>query len=469
MPTILVYDDDVVNAVQPEVSAVKIGVATSNLVDANLSQYTSTAAPLHSCCDVNGLTLWTLDDGDIEQLFLDAGSDTPTSFQECSVWLNQAGDKVIFYMIGTFSSDRYLYLGVADISAVGAVAAPVLIDYVRMLLPGINLYEAVGLWEYRSGATPGSILIMTRDFTGDKIRWHVCPPVAAIEAGTYKGAHPFVTVGVLSPDQGPGISGSWTSSTALHIGRMAGFQDGTVRDNPIGFCVNNTFYFLVPRGWMEDGTNGFSIDWGATRPNGGLFQVDIGVGGIEYGDYHFGFEEVLASLSTSDDAVDVSETLFTPGLPWTEEYSRLFDGADDDGFLTSYCGRPAIFYALDGNPVLLFGIIDGNATYADDVGEGDRIFYAKVRGYKWTGSAFAQFDDAEGIILRQGDLGYSSYNFSAPASQYIYQFDGDIYFQICQPGSTSTSRSVLTRFGRFEETPTRTPTAYGRHRYVPRV
>lgn len=471
MPNLIVYDDDVINAVQPEVSAVKVGVLHSMLVDANLSQYTTTLAGRYTCCDVNGLTLWALQESDISQLFVDAGASgllEPSSWGQESIWLNEAGDKMVVWAIGTFGSARYKYVGIADISAVGAVGAPILINYLRMKLNAVNLYDAVGVWERRDSGAPGSLVVMTRDFTTDKVQWHSCPSVADVEAGTYRGAHPNCT-GVLASDQGPGVTRAWTSSTAFRVGYTgSSFHDGSVVDNPLGFMANNKFYFVVPKGWMENSGNGFGANWVTARPDGGVFEV--GSASVDYVNAGWPFLAVELSTSLTSDATDVTDTIFTPALPWTEEYTRIYDGVASTDWEPTYNGRPAVFYPADGLPVILFGVIDGDETYADDIGAGERIFYAKVRGYKWTGAAFALFDAASGIVLRDGDLGYSNYDFDTPDSQNIFLIDGDIYLQICQTiGSTTTQRSVLTRFGRFVESETRQTQACGRVRYVART
>lgn len=463
MPSLIVYDDDVVNAVQPEVAAVKLGLTHSYLVDANLSQYVTVQGGDYACCDVDGLTLWTLSGDDIGLLFEDAGADTPGAWSVPSVWLNGAKDKLIFYAMGTFGSDRYVYIGVGGISSVGAASPPTINNYLRMSTSGPNLYSAVGVFEKGSLDTPTSIVVMTTDFSTTKVQWQICPSVEEIEGGDFRGSHPGCT-GTLDTDEGPGLRVSWTHSTAHRVGVTQGFHGGTVEDNPIGFLYGGQFYFVVTKARME-GSNGFNDNWSEDRPDGGVFKVSVPG---EYGNHGWAATEINEVVTEAGDASDITDTAFTPTLPWSEEYTRIFDEGANDGWLASYNGRPAIGYSVDGFPVLLFGVIDGNATYEDDVGMGERIFYAKVRGYKFSGAAFAEFDTEQGIVLRQGDLGYSGYDFEDPISQNIFLIDGDIYFQIGQVMGIGLTahRSVLTRFGRFIESETRQTQAYGRVRYV---
>lgn len=470
MPTVITYDPGVINAVQPNEGGA-LGTTHSILVDANLSQITlSSGDARYNCCDVNELTLWSLGPSDFETIFENAGATVPDYWDNGAVWLNDAGDKLIFVATATISGDRFLHVGVAPINDVGVVADPVLTNYLRMAYGGINLFTVVGVWEKRSGAgDPSSVILMTKDFSSGKVQWHLCPSVAEIEGGDFKGSHPGCS-GTLEPDQGPGVYVRWTHATASRAGEVgSAYHTGNVTDNPIGFMVNGDFYFVVPRGWMSDTSNGFGDNWADTRPNGGVFTVSIPVG--TYAGYSWPAGDVTDVLTVSDDAEDVTDTAFN-NFPWTDEYTRIYDGEANGGWITTYCGRPAIHYPDDGLPILLFAIIDGNTNYSASIGTGQRVFYAKVRGYKWTGTAFAQFDTEEGIVLRQGDLGFSGYNFDAPDSQNVFLINGDIYFQINQQtgmGGNSNERSVLTQFGSLIVSETRQSTGSGRVRYVPRT
>jgi hypothetical protein len=466
MPALLVYEHGVVNAVQPEVSAVKVGTVGALGVDANLNQYTSgvSGGLSVSCTDVDGLSLWTVDETDFAALFTAAGAGAIGGVSAPNLLVSPDGTKILFFL----ESASFLHVGVADINAPGDTSPPLLIGYVRVKNPIFGLFYVVGVSEM---GVDGSLLVQSYDFSTLRTQFWVLPSIADLEAGTFKGSHPGVSdlAVPLAADQAPTYVIRWSHGSALKMGYGDGLvQDGNVRLNHAGFYAVNFFWWVMPKAWMENGNSGLSINWAEEYPGGGVFRLDLNAD--QYADHSWLAEQDIDTPEITDDAIEVT-TSFVPPLPWAEEYTRIYDGADNDGWLASYTARPVVFYPPDGLPILLFSIIDGNATYEDDVGGGERIFYAKVRGYKWTGAAWVMFDSAEGIVLRQGDLGYSGYNFNNPESQNAFMVDGDIYLQICQwtgMGGAANSRSILTQFGRFIESETRQVQTTGRVRYVSR-
>lgn len=456
----LFWDSAAINYVQPDEGG-PVGTVEAAFVDANLSQYTVNTTGRYSCCDVDALTLWTMGNTAIPALFTAAGADAADTYNHSSVWLNRAGDKLIFYTVGTFDGVRYFYLGIAPISATGDVSDPVLTNYIRFQSSGIQLHGVSSIWEMGETGSDG-LLVVTKDFSTSKLQFWICPSIELIEAGTYKGTHPNYTWtdNPLAADQGPTIKVNWTHSSS----QWAGYDDSLVHDgdvtaNAIGFYVTSgRFYFVVPKAWMHDGGSGLAANWADDYPNGGAFYLDLSSYNL-YPVFGWVHDQPVSVLTRSTDVTPAPGAFVTstgaPALPWTDEFTRLYDGGSPTGWgHVSYGGRPTVTYGDDGAPVLLFGAIDGNSNYDDLIGDGDRVYYARVRGYKWTGSVFREFDTAEGIILRQGDLGFSGYNFDDPDSQGVFLYGGALYFQITQwtgMGGVANSRSVLTRFGRFLE------------------
>jgi hypothetical protein len=463
MPTIITYNSGAINYVQPEVMGTPEGTDSALFVDANLSQYTTGSSGI-SCTDVDGLTLWTVGESDIEAMFIAKGAANPTIVGTSGVLLAPEGDKLIFWMQATSESRYFMYLGVAPISATGAVGEPTLTNYLRLRNGFAALYIAVACWE--RGGPGGDLIIMTRDTTTDKTQFWICPTILDLEGGTFKGAH-LGCDAVLDSDQGPSWAYRWTHNDAYRMAYANSVvQEGSVSVSPVGFQAAGKMWFVIPRAWMENGGSGIAAAYADDYPNGWAFSLDVPFG--SYAAHVWPTGQVNHAPEITGGADDAS-SYFAPAPPWTEEYTRLQDGGANGGWLASYNGRPALIY-VDGTPYLFFAIIDGNAAYEDSIGSGERVYYAKVRGYKWTGATWSQFDTAEGIVLRDGDLSFTGYYFPKPDSQNIFVYDTEIYFQINQAtgmGGNANERCVLTQFGEYVEIESRPSEVSGRVRIVP--
>lgn len=449
----VIWDSAAINAVQPNEGGLT-GTPASLFVDANLNQYTTTNTPSGwACCDVNGLTLWVLEATDISQMFVDAGcTGDPTFLASVSgPFLAPGGENLIFMLSGSFP--QFLYIGVTAIPATGAVGDPVLLNWIKMEdYPGPNVFGAAYF-----ANTASSMIMVTTDFSTTNLQWWFLPTVAQIIAGTFKGTHPGCS-GTLAADQAPSYMVRWTDAQAfLATYTSIAVNAGTTANNGVGFIVNtpdgdNRHYFVIPKAWMESGGSGLATEWVGTHPDGAVVYVDLTPYG-EYGSHVWPGTDVTEFEDFVDPATDVTATDFltaggVPTIPWSDEWTRILDEGPNDGWFASYSGRPWLIYE-EGVPIVFFNIIDGNPTYENTIGEGERVWYARMRAYRWLSGAFRELEPAEGIVFRQGDLAYSNYNFDGPMSQQPFVYDGNIYFQIGQWNGLgfNPSMSILTQFG----------------------
>lgn len=448
-----------INAVQPLDGGVPVGTAGSRFTDANLNQYTAGNGGPWSCTDVNGLTLWNLEDADIGQLFIDAGADPGITFLMgvSGPFPSPDGSRLLFVVQGGFPSN--FYIGVANLPATGVVALPVLLNYFRMPIAADQAYGA-GMFGNigTSDATASGMVMVTSDFSTTKTQFWLIPSIPEIIAGTFKGSHPGCT-GTLAADQGPSWIINWTNNSALRSTySTTAVQAGTVDSNGIGFFAHTggttRYYMVVPRAWMESGGSGIAAEFAGTNPDGGAYICPVGFS--SYADLVWDPLAITEVVTNSSAVTDVTNSDFldedgAPTLPWSDEWTRILDEGPNSGWFASYGGRPQVVYE-DGDPVLFFNIIDGNPTYATSIGGGQRVWYARVRGYKYRDGAFRQFSMANGLCFRQGDLGFSGYNFDGPMSQWVFVYDNEIYFQIGQwngMGGAANSRSILTQFATY--------------------
>jgi hypothetical protein len=440
------------------------GVNGAGGADSNLTQYvlfTENEDRL-AAVDRDNVTLWEVTQEDVRQMFEDLGADTGGQIYTYSVILSPVGDYLLFYLqtVTGPGSTVQMFVGIADIPATGVVAPPILLNYLKMKT-AVNRFTCTGFYaQYDAVGALVGMVMATQDFSTSRIQFWLMPTPAQLIAGTYRGNHPGCA-GTLDADQGPSVNTAWTNAQALlALSSGTTVQDGTVGGNSIGTFLSLNdgglkyrWYMFVPKAWLDAPTSsGINATYRDIYPDGAILYLDLTPYGI-YASTTWSGVTITKSNTYSTVATDVtSTTLYDSAgsvgdFPWTDEYTRIYDAGANEGWLASYRGRPAV--VQDGlNVYLLFAIMDGNPDYSALIGTGQRVYYARVRAYRWdtTSGIFKSVGEQEGIILRNGDLGYSGWNFNAPNSQVPLLVDGDLYFQV---NIASNARTALLRFGTF--------------------